>query len=150
MYNKYLDTPDEAASIFSQKFEQVIKGVYRSGGLVKYEHLYTSMCSRELDRYLFPDPQDGCCLHQPSISDNNRPDIYIATLDNHIPQVPLLVADWKIHDNDYEIAVRESHGYCQKVLTQCKKFVPLLTIPCTLQGILSLQLYWPIDEAKCA
>ena len=54
--------------------------------------------------------------------------IYSAKSKDHLPHTPLVAVDWK-ENNDYNLAVIESYGYCQKLITHCVSFFPILTIP---------------------
>ena len=102
------------------------------------ETFYTSMLSREFDKFL---NDDVGCFHQISIKHAKRgavgeslPDFYFAQVDEHgIPTRTLLAADFKKEDTDsaYTTAEAESFGYCLDVLHHTKSFKPILAIPGT-------------------
>ena len=69
--------------------------------LEDYELSYTSMLCRELDRYLFPNREQGCLVHQPVLTNSCRPDGYGAKLNNDQPSLPILVYDFKVKKEEY-------------------------------------------------
>ena len=98
IYNKYRGDPDEGAVRFSEKFQNMMdRTKYPNEAILQdYETVYSALFSRALDRFLYPDDDAGCCIHQVALSDDHahRPDLYVATLSHHVPSLPLLVADF--------------------------------------------------------
>jgi len=83
-----------------------------------FEYTYTAVFFRTLNRFPFPDDVVGCVLHQPVlITHQNRPDGYIAYLQDGLPSSPILVSDFKKDDAGYNVALRESLGYYQCIAT---------------------------------
>lgn len=106
------DDADDAKT-FSKKYKKIMGFNYHKHGALKSEEpTYTAILSSALDKYLFPNG-DGCCIHQPILKSRSRPDCYISKLEDGIPQDPVLMFDFKLSDDDYPIAVKESFGYLQ-------------------------------------
>ena len=68
VYNKFMSCPGKHDKIFAQKVVNILKSDYRSSDCVNNsEPLYTALLARVFDRYLYPDNDGGCCLHQPPL-----------------------------------------------------------------------------------
>lgn len=104
---------------------------------------YTSILCCKLDKYLFPNREDGCAIHQPVLAGSevkNCPDGLVAKLSK---SQPLLVYDFKKNESDMELARNESLGHCMITLTAVKKKVQLLFImPLSFEKA-ELYLCWP-------
>jgi len=137
VYESFLSDPNSDDIEFSKLFKKLMKvEEYKSEVLGNLEYTYSSVFSRALDRFLFPDMKKGCVLHQPVLAKDlqnhsNRPDAYIACLSDDLPSSPILVSDFKKEDKQYNDAVNESVGYFQCVATIISLYVPLLVMPCT-------------------
>ena len=148
IYDQFCSVPEEDDRKFSERFTNMMKGFsYRQDPKVlsDEEYVYSAMFFRALDRFLFPEDDTGCILHQPSLTTKDRPDGYIATLKSDLPSLPILTSDFKKQNEDFKVAKRESIGYFQSIMTSCGKYFPVLVMPCTRQA-LSLYLCWPIDS----
>ena len=67
--------------------------------LRKREQLTTSLLTRALDRFLFPDQSTGGCYHQlpsrPGTSRPEAPDLSVMALHANVPTRSIVVADGK-------------------------------------------------------
>ena len=126
VYNKFMSCPGEHDKIFAQKVVNILKSDYRSSDCVNNsEPLYTALLARVLDRYLYPDNDDGCCLHQPPLKTDSRPDFFVSALhDDALHEVPSLVADFKL--KEFHKAENESVQYCRHVLSKLCVVTPIL------------------------
>lgn len=76
------------------------RGIMSCSNLRGSEITYTSLLSRHIDRFLFPNQLDGACLHQGPTRKQNTSgnpemaDQYVVPFDDvHVPGCPLGVAD---------------------------------------------------------
>ena len=101
--NKHTNDVDKVA----KKFQAILQCV-KFNILSSHETTYTAKLAVALHEFITP---DACCLHQPNVRGDSRPDYYFAMDDR-----PILAADFKISQNKYDIAERASFGYCMKVM----------------------------------
>ena len=112
------------------------------------EAALTSLVSRALDRFIFPDQTTGACLHQaPSRrmqKNPEKPDVYIVPFPDRdfYPGEPGVLSDWKLKVGEFDIADRESTLYSGTGVEEgCKdKFPVLIGIPGT-PNYMELQLH---------
>lgn len=151
VYDHYSHNPSPEAVDFAKRLRSLMQiDQYDPIVLGHLEYTYSSVFFRALDRFLFPDSEIGCVLHEPVLAKDsnnhtNRPDGYIALLKDGLPSSPILVSDFKKDDKEYGKAVNESLGYFQCVVDVAKLYVPILVMPCT-PNKLSLFLCWPTAE----
>ena len=141
VYDIFCSPPDDAAKDFFSIFPAIMNTPSEQM-FQNYELTYSSMLGRELDRYLFENKKRGCVLHQPVLAgrQNNRPDGYVAKLEDSKPSKPWLVYDFKKQNMCH--SATESLGYCEVVISNMKYVQPLFIMPCT-QTDVGLSLCWP-------
>ena len=151
----HVSPPNNDAREFSKEFRilmEVDKYIpYILGG---QEGSYSSVFFRLLDRFLFPEKEKGCVLHQPVLrkdkyGHSNKPDGYSAKLDGGVPSTPILVLGFKESYTEYHKAFSESLGYFQSISTLSGRLEPMLVMPSTPTK-LTLYLCWPINSANHA
>ena len=113
----------------------------------------TALLARELDRFLFPDPSVGACLHQfpvhvgPSSGTPERADIYFAKYNsNNLPANPICAADFK--KDSMENAVKESTAYSIRLMETrhiTESYIMCLNIPSTCSEM-SFQLHLGLKD----
>ena len=91
------------------------------------EERYTSLLSTVFD--CFVQKKNHCCLHQCTLYDASRPDFYMTSLNEGIPQHPKLIADFKKSGGDK--AKAQSFHYCMAMVEGTNSNHPILTMPCT-------------------
>ena len=79
------------------------RGIFCDISLPSTELTLTALLARELDRFLFPDPSVGACLHQFPVhigsSTPERADIYIVKYNSkNLPANPICATDFKTMD----------------------------------------------------
>jgi len=62
---------------------------------------------------------------------SSLPDFYCTTMKAGVPETPLVVADFKSDDEEFEIATRQSFGYCQDLMNYTNLAQPIIAIPGT-------------------
>ena len=93
------------------------------------EERYTSLLSTAFD--CFVRKNNHCCLHQCTLYDLSRPDFYMTSLNEGIPQHPKLIADFKKSGDDFDKAKAQSFHYCMAMVEGTNSNHPILTMPCT-------------------
>ena len=141
VYDILCSPPDDAAKDFFSIFQKIMNTPSEEM-FHNYELTYSSMLGRELDRYLFENKKHGCVLYQPVLAgrQHNRPDGYVAKLEDSKPSKPWLVYDFKKQNMCH--SATESLGYCEVVISNMKYVQPLFIMPCT-QTDVGLSLCWP-------
>ena len=99
-------------------FQRPVRGIFSETSLQRTELTLTALLARELDRFLFPDPSVGACLHQFPVHIRSgtpeRADIYIVKYDNNLSSNPICATDFKV--TDMEKAERESTAYSIRLM----------------------------------
>ena len=144
VYDKFAGADADDAKTFSKKYEKITGFDYCEHVALKSEEpTYTAILSSALDIFLFP-MGNGCCIHQPTLKGKSRPDCYISKLDpeeDGTPQGPVLMFDFKLKDDDYSTAIKESFGHLQSAYNHHQNAFPIIAMPCTPSHI-SLHLCW--------
>ena len=99
----------------------------------------TALLSRELDRFLFPDPSVGACLHQLPVyakyPDPERADFYILKFHDKLPDRPIGISDFK--KGACGRAEKESFAYSSRLMCEPHsvegEYICHLVFPCTCQ-----------------
>lgn len=122
------------------------RGLMGCPELRQTEVAFSSLVSRALDRFIFPNEVTGACLHQAPCrkidKTPERPDIYIVQFNSgFVPGNPLTLSD--IKRDDFDHADRESSLYSSVGVEEgnCLHLFPVLIgIPCALDKM-ELQLH---------
>ena len=99
------------------------------------EESHTSLLSTAFD--CFVQKNNHCCLHQCTLYDDaSKPDFYMVSLNEGIPQHPKLIADFKKSGDDsllddFDKAKAQSFHYCMAMVEGTNSNYPILTMPCT-------------------
>lgn len=90
---------DNASDVLAVKVQSVMEfDNYSSyGRICDREELYTAALCELFIKFL--DDENHCCLHQASLHTMSRPDFYVASLRNGVPDLPKLVGNFKL---DYQ------------------------------------------------
>ena len=142
-----------ATSLLKDKKETPCRGFKGCANIRHTELAMTCLVSRALDRFIFPDPAIGACLHRAPCrklrNNPEKPDIYIAPFENKdfYPGEPAVLSDWKLHREQFYIADRESALYSGVGAEEgCSdKFPVLIGIPGT-PDYMDLQLHVNVDR----
>ena len=120
IYDQFCSDPDENDKTFTNMMDH-FKDRQDPEVLSDEESVYSAMFFRALDRFLLPNDDMGCVLHQPSLGTKDRPDGYIATLKGNLLSVPILTSDFKKEKKDFQRATTESIGYFLFIMISGKK-----------------------------
>ena len=135
LYDAWTSTViDRAVDTAVENFQRVLS-ISNDPMLLSYEKTYTSCLSVVLGELLQPYK----CLHQPSLKHKSNdttesesiPDFYCTLMSGGIPSTPLVVADFKTDEKDFNQARSQSFGYAQDVMTFSKSERPIVAMPGT-------------------
>ena len=112
-------------------FQSILSHTYTDGEYFDYKKTYTAFLSMELGHFL----TCHCCLHQPSLRHKmtrsvgeSVPDFCIC---RHSVTTPIVVADFKRRDDNFNKAKSHSFGYAQGVMMYSKSRNPIVAMPGT-------------------
>ena len=90
------------------------------------EELYTATLCELLTKFL--EDKNHCCLHQVPLHTTSRPDFYVASLKNGVPDLPKLVGDFKVDYESEKKARAETFVLCGHMIHESKNNLPIFAM----------------------